>query len=100
MNAPMTPPSQPALQDSALDALCRRFGVVSEYSDIWGKTQRASEGTRLALLRALGALDDDGDIEQALREDDSRKWRRIVPHVAVFAVDDAPYRMRFHFPES
>ena len=98
MNAPMTPPSQH--HDSALDALCRRFGVVSEYTDIWGRTQRAPDETRLALLKALGALDEESDIEQALRRHEARAWRQVVPRAAVFHVEEAPYRMRLRFPES
>src|SRR5688572_19218419 len=100
MNAPMTPQSPPAQHESALDALCRRFGVISEYTDIWGGVQHASEETRLALLKALGALDETDDIEEALRRHEALAWRRVVPRVAVYCVDEAPYRMRFRFPES
>src|SRR5687768_7020702 len=88
MNAPMTPQSQPTEHDSALDALCRRFGVISEYTDIWGGVQHASEETRLALLKALGALDETDDIQEALRRHEARAWRRVAPRVAVFRVDE------------
>ena len=38
--------------------LCRLYGIASEYHDIWGKAQRAPDATRLALLEAVGALDE------------------------------------------
>ncbi|MDB5863064.1 MAG: 4-alpha-glucanotransferase, partial [Betaproteobacteria bacterium] len=91
--------SQPEGHNTALDALCRRFGVIAEYEDIWGGTQRATDPTRLALLDALGALDDESDLDTALHAHQARAWREVAPRVAVFCVDEAPYRMRFHFRE-
>jgi (1->4)-alpha-D-glucan 1-alpha-D-glucosylmutase len=96
----MKPESQSVQKNTALDALSRRFGVIAEYQDIWGGTQRATDETRLALLEALGALDDDErDLDQALHAHEARAWREVAPRVAVFCVDEAPYRMRFHFRE-
>ncbi|MEA3155036.1 MAG: hypothetical protein QOK44_2625, partial [Betaproteobacteria bacterium] len=65
--------------NSALDALCRIYGVASEYKDIWGRTQRASDKTRTAILKALGALDDAADFNAALRAHEARLWRRTLP---------------------
>ncbi|HEX2825662.1 MAG TPA: malto-oligosyltrehalose synthase [Burkholderiales bacterium] len=92
--------TQQAHSRSALDALCTRFGVVSEYADIWGNRQRASDATRIALLKALGAIEDESDIEGAVQRHEALAWREVVPRAAVFAVDEAPYRMRFRFPET
>ena len=83
----------------ALDALCRWHGVAGEYQDIWGKTQRASDETRLALLSALGALEDGADLEAALQAREARAWQEVLPRVAVFRADEAPYRLHFHFRE-
>src|SRR5688572_32642701 len=84
---------------SALDALCRLYGVLAEYKDIWGKQHRASDETRLALLKALGALDDHADSEAARRAKENEPWRAVLPLVAVFRASDAPYRLRHHFSE-
>src|SRR5918996_5456706 len=86
--------------ETALDALCRLFGIAPEYKDIWGNTQRATEKTRLALLKALGALDEHDDLDAAARVKQAQKWRRVLPPVAVFRVEQVPYRMRLHFRES
>ncbi|HEY0336315.1 MAG TPA: malto-oligosyltrehalose synthase, partial [Burkholderiales bacterium] len=83
----------------ALEALCRWYGIAAEYKDIWGKTQHASEKTRCALLKALGALDDAADLEAALRSREARVWREPLPGVAVFRADEPPYRVHLHFRE-
>jgi (1->4)-alpha-D-glucan 1-alpha-D-glucosylmutase len=79
----------------ALDALCRLHGIAGEYTDIWGNTQRASAGTRLALLKALDVLEDGADVEAVLHEQERAAWRRSVPPVAVFRVESTPYRLVF-----
>ena len=78
---------------TALDELCRAYGVATEYHDIWGKVHRASDATRRAILKALGALGEGQDLQAALRERELRSWSTITPPVAVFRVDAAPYRM-------
>ena len=84
---------------TALDELCRAYGVASAYHDIWGKVHRASDATRRAILKALGALGEGQDLQAALRERELRSWSTITPPVAVFRVDAAPYRMRFRFDQ-
>src|SRR6185436_8115395 len=84
---------------SALDALCGLYGVAAEYRDIWGKAHRASDDTRLALLKALGALDGDADLETALHAKQTGRWREVLPRVAVFRAPEAPYRLRLHLRE-
>src|SRR5690349_1055830 len=87
-----------ATAESGLDALSRAYGIAAEYKDIWGKPQRASDKTRLALLRALGALDDErSDVDAAVHSTETQKWRSVLPRVAVFRVDALPYRMHLHF---
>lgn len=85
---------------SGLDVLCRIHGVKSEYNDIWGKAHRASDRTRCAVLKALGVLDRDDDLQGALDTHERETWNRIVPPVAVFRIEAAPYRMRFRFNET
>jgi (1->4)-alpha-D-glucan 1-alpha-D-glucosylmutase len=85
--------------DTALDELCGVHGVANEYKDIWGKVHRASNETRLAILRALGALDDSSDLQAALHAHELETWYTVVPAAAVFRVEAAPYRMRFRFEE-
>src|SRR5689334_12453858 len=86
--------------DPSLDALCRLYGVASGYEDIWGKQQRASNETRIALLKALGALDGEADLKSALRRYELTRWREILPSVAVFCADVVPYRIRLRFNEA
>ena len=84
-------------RNAALDALCRAYGIASEYSDIWGKTQRASDKTRLALLKALGAIGDHTDLDAALAAHEAKRWREIMPPAAVFRSDATPYKLILHF---
>jgi (1->4)-alpha-D-glucan 1-alpha-D-glucosylmutase len=87
--------------EGGLDALSRLYGIAPEYKDIWGKSQTASDKTRLALLKALGALEDErGDLDAAFHAKETQKWRSILPRAAVFRVDAVPYRMHLHFKES
>ncbi|HYC49289.1 MAG TPA: 4-alpha-glucanotransferase, partial [Burkholderiales bacterium] len=85
------------VDSDALDALSQLYGVASGYTDIWGKTQRASDETRLALLRALGAFDEREDLEAARRAQETRPWRSVLPPVAVFREEANPYRLTLHF---
>ena len=65
--------------NSALDELCRINGVAAEYSDIWGKTQHASHETRIALLQALGVLDESADLDAARHAAETQTWREVLP---------------------
>jgi len=82
----------------ALEELCRLYGVIPEYTDIWGKAQRASDETIVALLKALGAIaGDNNDPERARHAQEAGRWRTILPPVAVFQTGDSPYRLRLRF---
>src|SRR4051812_14005185 len=85
--------------ETDLDALSRLYGVAAEYKDIWGKPQPASDETRLALLKALGAFDEHSDLAAAARAKETAKWRSILPRAAVFRANEVPYRIRLHFKE-
>jgi (1->4)-alpha-D-glucan 1-alpha-D-glucosylmutase len=82
-----------------LDALCRRYGLTTEYTDIWGNAQVATERTRVALLKALGALGESSDVHTALEKHEAREWLEVLPRVAVFRVEQVPYRLNLHFSE-
>jgi (1->4)-alpha-D-glucan 1-alpha-D-glucosylmutase len=91
------PDEERPLPSSALDALCCAYGVAGEYSDIWGNVHRASDRTRCAVLEALDVVHRGEDLQSALAAHERQTWERVVPPVAVFRIDAAPYRMRFRF---
>jgi (1->4)-alpha-D-glucan 1-alpha-D-glucosylmutase len=80
-----------------LDALCALHGVASEYTDIWGETQPASDETRCAILKALGVIEEGEDLERAAQKHLAEAWREIAPPAAVFCVTDRPYRLPLKF---
>jgi 4-alpha-glucanotransferase len=45
---------------SATERACERFGVETRFWDIWGKQHHASEPVLQAILKSLGAQEDDG----------------------------------------
>ncbi len=82
---------------SALDTLCELHGVASEYTDIWGNTHRASDETRCALLKALGAIREGDELDRTARSHAAERWRELAPPAAVFCVDAVPYRLPLKF---
>ena len=86
-----------------LDALSTRSahcGVASEYNDIWGKAQRASDETRCAILKALGVTRRRrGSGTRRAEARDARPGAsrcRRSPYSASMRV---PYRLRSQFSE-
>ena len=82
---------------AALDALCALHGVASEYNDIWGNAQRASDETRCAILEALGVIEDGEDLARAAQNHASEAWQQVAPPAVVFCVDVLPYQLRLRF---
>ena len=80
-----------------LDSLCALPGVASEYTDIWGKTQKASDETRCAILKALGVVEDGEDLQSAAHKHLADAWREVAPPAAVYCVEGTPYRLRLKF---
>ncbi|HSE01216.1 MAG TPA: malto-oligosyltrehalose synthase [Burkholderiales bacterium] len=80
------------MNQSALDRLCALAGIAPEYSDIWGAQHRASDETRIALLRAMGVIANTAGVEGALKEREARPWRRGLHPVSVQREDVVPYR--------
>ena len=77
---------------STLDQLCELAGIAPDYFDIWGNRHRPSDATRTALLQAMGVVADPAGIDAALRVHEERRWRRVLPPVAVLREEVLPYR--------
>lgn len=60
---------------SALERLAEESGVQLAYSDIHGQPVQAQPASVLAVLRAMGAIEDAGDIPEALRRHENAHWR-------------------------
>ncbi|OGA38348.1 MAG: 4-alpha-glucanotransferase [Betaproteobacteria bacterium RIFCSPLOWO2_12_FULL_62_13] len=81
------------MPETALDRLCELAGIAAEFADIWGKTHRPSNDTRVALLKAMGMIADASEVEAALTTREEERWRSGLPPVAVFRELAAPYRV-------
>ena len=68
-----------------LDALCSLHGVASEYTDIWAKTQKASDETRCAILKALGVIEDGEDLHSAAQKHLAQAWQEVAPACRILA---------------
>jgi 4-alpha-glucanotransferase len=67
-----------------LEELARRCGMLTEYTDQWGRLRRASEDAIRGVLGALGhSATTDKDVEDRLRELDASEARRVVDPVLV-----------------
>ena len=86
---------------SALDLLAQLYGIELQYSDIWGRSHRVSDETKLALLEAMGLHVEDASRIQALitrHEDDI--YRRLVDPVVVITPDMSSIRFPVRVPKS
>jgi (1->4)-alpha-D-glucan 1-alpha-D-glucosylmutase len=84
---------------TALDRLCELAGIAPDYHDIWGRLHRVTDGTRLALLRAMRIVDDAAGVEPALNAREHAAWRRTLPPVAVQREGALPYRWEIRWEE-
>ena len=80
------------MSDSPLDRLCDLSGIASDYTDIWGKVHHTSDATRIALLKAMGVIEDEVGVDAALLLREERSWRRALAPVAVLRDDALPYQ--------
>ena len=76
----------------ALHRLCEHVGIAAGFRDIWGRDHETSAETRVALLKAMGVIGDEGDVAEALRLREDGVWRRTIPAVCVRREDELPYR--------
>ena len=68
----------------ALGQLCRRYGIETSWTDIWGERHEISGETARALLRAMGVeADDDQQAAAACEDFDRSRWSRMMNPVAV-----------------
>jgi (1->4)-alpha-D-glucan 1-alpha-D-glucosylmutase len=71
-------------EDSPLDRLARRCGIVPEYVDIWGRPHRASEATKRALLGAMHVpAATEAEVASSLAALEREEWLRVLPPVVV-----------------
>lgn len=74
----------------ALDRLCRLYGILPSYEDIWGHTHTPSRDVRRKLLAAMGLpVASDAEVEAALAQTLHAAWQRLLPEVRVIR-GDAP----------
>jgi (1->4)-alpha-D-glucan 1-alpha-D-glucosylmutase len=84
---------------SDLQRLCDRVGIASEFTDNWGRTHGTSDATRLALLQALGVIEDESGVATALAERERWAWQRGLPAVMVCRENAPTYRWEICFDE-
>ena len=76
---------------SALHQLCEQVGIASGYRDTWEREHETSDETRLALLRAMGVINEASEAAAAMRDRRDRESRRRLPAVCVRREDELPY---------
>jgi len=87
-----------AADPQALAALCQAHGIASEYADIWGTVHPVPDATRIALLRAMDAIRDEGDVAAALDRHQQAQWQSVLPPVLVCREHALPYRLCLRLP--
>jgi (1->4)-alpha-D-glucan 1-alpha-D-glucosylmutase len=84
---------------TVLERLAERYGIALAYHDIWGERHRVAPGSLAAILGAMGvSAGDERAAEAALRADEERSWRRVLPPVMVVRADRLPARVRLNLP--
>lgn len=80
---------QDRTEQTLLDRLAERVGIVAEYHDIAGTLHLTSDDTRRALLTAMGlTVDSAASLTQALQEWDEVPWQRPCEPVRILRDDD------------
>jgi len=68
--------------------LAERYGIASDYHDIWGRRHETSDDTRRVILSAMGVHADTTDaVRRALGELDDAPWRRVCEPAMVVRSD-------------
>ena len=82
-----------------LDHLAAQYGIVLEYPDVWGKLHRASDGSLVSLLGAMGVpATSAGAIEASIAACEGARWRRVVEPAIVVRADASEHRLRLNLP--
>jgi hypothetical protein len=72
------------MNENVLDQLAELCGIEPEYHDIWGRTHKVSEKTKLDLLRVMGlSVDDEASIRSTLAEKKALLRRHLLDPVLV-----------------
>ncbi|HUG24049.1 malto-oligosyltrehalose synthase [Piscinibacter sp.] len=86
---------------AALERLCRRFGIATDYHDIWGTRHAVPDDNLIALL---AAFDVDAGSQAAVAAADQAAeaalWRRALPPVAAVAASDSQWSLALRLPRS
>jgi len=83
----------------ALDALARECGIEPGYRDAMGVVHEVTEGTRRALLRAMGiAVEDEEGCARVLEERRKARWLRTLAAVQVVRESQRPFEIEVHRP--
>jgi len=86
---------------TAFDQLCEYCNIQGSYYDIQGHHHVASIGTKLALLRAMGAtIADETEAAVALEQLQTREWLRTATPVKVMFEHDATIQFSLSLPSS
>ena len=78
-------------EQELLRELAERYGIVSEYHDIWGQRHETPDQTRRAILEAMGVQVGSADaLRRALADCEEAPWRALCDPVRVARVEEPP----------
>ena len=84
---------------AALERLCRRHGIATEYDDVWGTRHGVPDATLIALLAAFDVDATSGAaVAAADRAADEAHWHEALPPVAAIDADDVGARFALRIP--
>ncbi len=86
---------------AALERLCRRFGIATDYHDIWGARHAAPDANLIALLAAFDVdASDAAAVTAAAHEAEVEAWREALPPVAAILAGDLAAPIPLRLPAS
>ncbi|MEO8310084.1 MAG: malto-oligosyltrehalose synthase [Caldimonas sp.] len=84
---------------AALERLCRRFGIATDYHDIWGTRHAAPDANLIALLAAFDVdATSSAKVAAAAHEAELEHWREVLPPVAAIVAGDAAASVPLRLP--
>ncbi|HEY3634957.1 MAG TPA: malto-oligosyltrehalose synthase [Caldimonas sp.] len=84
---------------AALEQLCRRYGIATEYDDIWGTRHGVPDANLIALLAAFDVDATSGAaVAAADRAADEAHWHEALPPFAAIDADDAGATFALRIP--
>jgi 4-alpha-glucanotransferase len=86
-------------EQELLNDLAERFGIASDYDDVWGHRHLVSDQTKRAILTAMGVrADTEDDVRRELAACADAPWRQPCDPVVVLRVGGGPDRWSFRMP--